>query len=364
MDNSIDIYTLNECLGKGQFEVWRAYNTIQRKEVALKIIPLNPQKGKKHLNMALKEAENLAKFKHNYIVNIEDARITSSHTRLYLIIAMEYIKGGSIQACMENRFLAATLVRDRVTDALFALEYVHNQGFIHGDIKPANILIEKNKPKLSDFGLCQVLHDGGICNYHSEAYTPHLPPEFYPDKIHSISTDIYAMGITLFRLVNNMNDWRERLKSINDWREKIKMGTLLKNIDYENHVPDKIRRVINKACHKDMSKRYKSAEEMRQAIDKIQPKFQWEHSDNKWLGLNLTNGKSSSIEIISKRKHKLEYRENNRKQTQYCHTFDIQKEAEEYAYKIVRETSFETNKPFPKPPITNSNDKNFIDYFK
>lgn len=83
----------------------------------------------------------------------------------------------------------------------YAMDYVNQQGVIHGDIKPDNILISKGIVKITDFGLAKSLADP---SKKYEGTITYLAPESW-EGIKSISSEIYAFGIVLYQMVNSGN---------------------------------------------------------------------------------------------------------------------------------------------------------------
>ena len=80
----------------------------------------------------------------------------------------------------------------------YAMEYVSNQGYFHGDIKPDNILISNNSVKITDFGLARPI-DNKTKNYNGTIF--YLAPESWKG-IKNVKSDIYAFGIVMYQMIN------------------------------------------------------------------------------------------------------------------------------------------------------------------
>lgn len=125
---------------------------------------------------------------------------------------------------------------------LFAVEYSHLQGSIHRDIKPANIFIDNGVPKLSDFGSSTAL---GNVIVPWRWYRTHAAPEtFVNNSVATVEADIYALGMTLYRMINGISDWSLFLHRIPDVENLMRSGKFI------DKLPEK---------------RYHSATEMRNA---------------------------------------------------------------------------------------------------
>lgn len=156
-------------------------------------------------------------------------------------------------------------------DTLRGLEHAHSQGILHRDIKPANILIGHNlEGKLSDFGLAILM---GASPSSFQAYISHLAPEVYSTNEFTVLSDIYACGVTLYRLVNGDN-YFPKLSPL-DTRNVCINGRYPDRKHYRYFIPKSLKIVINKAINVDPQKRYQSAQEMRHALERISVKVNW-----------------------------------------------------------------------------------------
>jgi len=117
---------------------------------------------------------------------------------------------------------------------------------LHRDIKPANILIgESSEGKLSDFGLAMSLKSiaAGLQNIKDYAYVYHLAPEVIESKSYSVLSDIYACGVTLYRLVNG-DAYLPTFDAIDDVKDLILSSKFPDQNKYREFIPKNIRALI------------------------------------------------------------------------------------------------------------------------
>ena len=253
-------------LGTGQFgEVLLAIDTGLNTERAVKLIP--PSKISNPSNF-FQEAQILKAIEHPNVVRVEETGELDDG-RIY--IAMEYLPAGSVENKINNGYLELVYAKKIMIDALRGLEHAHSQGILHRDIKPANILIGPNSEgKLSDFGLA-ILMGAGPSSF--QVYIPHLAPEVYSTRKFTIASDIYACGVTLYRLVNGDN-YFPKLSSQDTMNACIN-GKYPDRTHYRYFIPKSFKIVINKAINVNPQKRYQSAQEMRRALERIDVKANW-----------------------------------------------------------------------------------------
>jgi len=234
-------------------------------------------------NSLLKEGQILVRCRHKHIVSINEANIFDVDGEQRVVLDLEYIPEGSLEGALSNRWVSVREAITYIRGALLGLEHAHSQGFLHRDIKPGNILLSPTGAKLSDFGLAT--DAGSLLHGSPRGYITHLPPEYFTSASTSALTDIYAAGITLFRAVSNIDDWRAVSRSVPNCRMHVEAGTLLKEIGFSQFVPDQVRRIISKACHADPTKRFQSASEFGQSLDKLRFGIDWiKTSDFLWRG--------------------------------------------------------------------------------
>ena len=289
-------FDLKRRRGNGHFgEVWLAVDTALNAERAVKLI--DPSKVPDQRNF-FDEAQLLKESEHDNIVRVEDAGHFADG-RIY--IAMEYLEKGSLEDEAQGSYIDLTRAKRLIIDVLRGLEFAHSNGIVHRDIKPANILIgDSGEGKLSDFGLAVRLGTGrpftGAADY---AYIAHLAPEAFGAGACTKLTDIYAVGVTLYRMVNGDNFLPPL--SAGEVRKAAKEGKFPNRCRYRDFVPRPLRMAINRAMNPSPHKRYQSALEMRRALERIDIKVNWKEEvlENKtvWICGFVRNCRCYCVEL-------------------------------------------------------------------
>jgi serine/threonine-protein kinase len=163
---------------------------------------------------------------------------------------------------------------------------------LHRDLKPANLLLDDDRQvKVSDFGLACKLAD--VANAPPWGYIEHLPPEsVVRGGIDSAVGDVYALGVTLYRLLNGDEMMRSAMPPDGDPTPLIVAGKYPNRGAWRLHVHDSLRRVVRKALHPDPARRYPSASALRHALEGVRPLVSWaqDKDEMSWTGINPSSG--------------------------------------------------------------------------
>ncbi|WP_242396395.1 serine/threonine-protein kinase [Anaeromyxobacter oryzisoli] len=206
----------------------------------------------------LNEGENLTRAEHENIVRVFHVHRNAAGDPM---LVMEFCSGGSLQGKYEAGPLPLFEVKRIARDACFGLAVLHARGMLHRDIKPGNMLLDKRgRTKLGDFGLAT---DALILGYASQkGYADHVAKEVFDGKGTSVRSDIWALGMTLYRLAHG-HQW---YVSNGPPSSLVPRGKFAQRLKWLPHIPNEWRRLIRKAMNDDPQHRFQSAEELQNAL--------------------------------------------------------------------------------------------------
>ena len=291
-------------IGKGHFgDVYLANDRV-RGQMALKVI--SKKEGQTDCewdfekNNFLNEAKNLRAATHPNIVQVYYiAKIPDEDTIQY---SMEYCSGGSLHSIFETGPSTLHFIRNTGTDVLLGLDALHSRGMIHRDIKPGNILIDKKGiAKIGDFGL---VTNKIIFGYAEKAgYHDHLAYEVWNQGITSVQSDIWAFGMTLYRLLHGQSWYKESQKP----RYEIKNGKFAKKLKWLPHIPKGWRNAIRLMMNDDRRVRPHSVGKVQSIFSNlpVEPNWICKVNDNQ-ISWELKKGMRTvrvEWERLSKRRH-------------------------------------------------------------
>jgi serine/threonine protein kinase len=199
----LDEYQIDKPLGQGGMaRVYRALDTKLRRYVALKVIAPDLRADAEYAARFEREAQSIARLEHPNIVRIYRFGEVAG---LYYM-AMQYVEGADVAWLIEDyrrdgELMAIPDVVRVVKDIGAALDYAHSKNVIHRDIKPGNIIVNKQgRAVLTDFGLA-LLSDVGT---RGEIFGS--PSYISPEQAISSSdvvpqSDLYSLGVTLFEML-------------------------------------------------------------------------------------------------------------------------------------------------------------------
>ncbi len=174
--------------------------------VLLKILHSNLSSDIQWVKRFEREAMIQAKLRHPNIVMIYEM---GKGKNFY--IASEYIQGITLKELITKQgFLEFKTLSPIILQIIAALRYAHKKGIVHRDLKPANILItEKNKVKLTDFGLAFVKDCGSITQEGFVLGTPaYMSPEQARGKKVDFRSDIFSLGVTIYEALSGKNPFK------------------------------------------------------------------------------------------------------------------------------------------------------------
>lgn len=195
-------YKITDMLGQGGMAtVYKGYREDIDRYVAIKVLPPHPGLDQQFIERFRLEARTIAKLQHPHILPLYDYGVEDDI--LYLVMA--YIEGGSLSNRIDRGSMNVKEVDGLLRQIAAALDYAHRQGVIHRDIKPDNILLDKEgHPLLADFGIAKMAGGGskltvtgGLVG--TPAYM--APEQASGESDITASADIYALGVVVYEML-------------------------------------------------------------------------------------------------------------------------------------------------------------------
>jgi TolB-like protein/Tfp pilus assembly protein PilF/predicted Ser/Thr protein kinase len=197
-----DYELLKEVGRGGQGVVFRARQKSLNRTVALKVINLGQWASKADLERFRREAEAAASLDHPCIVPIYE--VGERDGSCYF--SMKFVEGGQLDEVVRRTPMSIRQAAELIAKVARTVHYAHEHGILHRDIKPGNILLDKNgEPHLTDFGLARLVESESTVTRTLEVLgTPsYMAPEQAVGNNAAVSsaTDVYGLGAVLYQLL-------------------------------------------------------------------------------------------------------------------------------------------------------------------
>jgi tRNA A-37 threonylcarbamoyl transferase component Bud32 len=193
-------YRVLEQIGLGGMAtVYKAYQPGMDRLVALKILPSHYAQDPLFVQRFEREARVIANLEHPGIIPIYDF---GAHDGVSYLV-MRYLQAGTVKDILERGRLPLADAAKLTNEIAAALDYAHSQGIIHRDVKPSNILVDKQgNAYLTDFGIAKVLEGTSELTGSAMLGTPaYMAPEQTLSKPVTPQTDVYSLGVMLYEMV-------------------------------------------------------------------------------------------------------------------------------------------------------------------
>ena len=215
--NRIDKYELQQSLGQnGITEVWKAFDNQARRYVAIKLFQAQLKADPDFMVRFQQEAQAIVSLRHPNIVPCYDFSISqfSETTSATAYLVMEYIEGGTLadysrNASQTGKLLSIPAIVHLFSSIGMAVDFAHRQHMIHGNLKPTNILLDKQnianspigEPMVTDFNMAKLMGPTGGNTGASWNGSPfYLSPEQVMGAPANELSDIYSLGIMLYEI--------------------------------------------------------------------------------------------------------------------------------------------------------------------
>jgi len=261
-------YQIIEVLGKGGMgKVYRALDKKLNEEVALKLVKPEIASDKKTLERFSNELKIARKIAHKNVGRMyELMEEKGTH-----FITMEYVPGQDLKGLIkQSGQLAAGTAVNIAKQVCEGLAEAHELGVVHRDLKPQNIMIDKEgNSRIMDFGIARSLKAKGITAEGVIIGTPeYMSPEQVDAKETDQRSDIYSLGVILYEMVTGRVPFEGDTPLSVAVKQKTETPEDPRKLN--SQIPEDLSRVILRCLEKDKGKRYQNAGELHSELDKIE----------------------------------------------------------------------------------------------
>lgn len=257
-------YTLEQRIGEGGMAVvYRAYQPIAQRHVALKILAPHFASDPQFVARFVREARTLSKLQHPHLLPAYDFGQADGH----LYLALKLVAGGTLATAMAQAPMPFERITTLIDEIAGALDFAHAHGIVHRDVKPSNILLEPDGHSyLSDFGLVKLLEASRqLTNTSGILGTPtYMSPEQCLGQPLDGRSDIYALGVILYELVAGRPPFSAETPMAVVVKQIYDPLPLPRSLNPD--IPDALERVILKALAKQKEDRFATATELARAL--------------------------------------------------------------------------------------------------
>ncbi|GIO26104.1 Stk1 family PASTA domain-containing Ser/Thr kinase [Ornithinibacillus bavariensis] len=250
--------------GGGMADVYLADDTILDRKVAIKVLRLEYANDEEFIARFDREAQSATSLSHPNIVSIFD--VGEEDQILYMV--MEYVDGMTLKEFIQKYGpLDVTEAINIMKQITAAITHAHENGIVHRDIKPQNILIDTyGHIKVTDFGIAIALSATSLTQTNSILGSVHyLSPEQARGGLATKKSDIYSLGIVLFEMLTGRLPFSGQspvsiaLKHLQSETPSVR--------NYSPDVPQSVENIVLKATAKDPFHRYNTVYDMEESLE-------------------------------------------------------------------------------------------------
>ncbi len=257
-------YKLEDFIGQGGMSlVYRAVDIRTGHSVAVKILKSEYNSDKEFLERFQREAQAASLMSHHNLVNLLDVGVEGE----YRYLVLEYVNGNTLKDIIRQKgrinYQTAIQVTIRI---LSALQHAHDNGIIHRDIKPQNVLIHADgHVKVADFGIARMTGGATIGKGDTVVGSVHYSsPEQATGSVVEAASDLYSTGVVMYEMLTG------RVPFVGDTPVAVAMQHIQDTpppiADFAPETPAAVVAVVMKALEKDPKRRFQTAREMAEAL--------------------------------------------------------------------------------------------------
>ena len=289
-DSQFGRYEIRSLLGVGGMgEVYLAYDSKLRRQVALKLLPAELTGNKDRLARFEREAYAASSLNHPNIMTIHEIGDEGGHH----FIASEYIEGESLRQHLKRSALDLRETLSLTSQIADALSVAHDAGIVHRDIKPENVMIRRDGyVKILDFGLAKLAHETASEPSEKKLEAPtrvvdartepgvvmgtanYMSPEQARGLEVDARTDIWSLGVVLYEMVAGKLPFEG--STTTDVLALILHREPSSLLLYQRSLPGELERIVEKALTKERETRYQTAKDLSVDLKRLRQRLEVE----------------------------------------------------------------------------------------
>ncbi|WP_419175844.1 protein kinase domain-containing protein [Desulfosediminicola sp.] len=279
-NNRLPMNVASSPIGNGTFgQVFPGADIIGN-DLAVKYIQYSNEAEARH---AVSEGISLNELEHENVVKVHHVSLKEPN---YVAIATEMCNQGDLDSFFKNNLMSTQMAKVIFMEMAHGLKYIHSKCYIHRDIKPQNIFMKDNKPKIGDLGLAYKTSNG----FAQGAGTPiFMAKETLEHNLCSFQTDIWSFGLTVYWLLVGQNLYCEFAKNYNQDVRSDRIGNRLIFLPHINRWWGVF---IKRCINVDVDARFKNMNEVTHDLSNI-PANNWVYNESlkTWNNIGVRAGR-------------------------------------------------------------------------